>query len=164
MVMCPYLGLTILTFVSYYIKNREKEWCHQQRYQWRVLNNDGQQQSLMSTNDERGGNLEVVGSSGGKARILLKIETELSGSIAICSPMSSSVVPVAVIYDEIDAHDGGRAAVALAKLLSEQTRNVHGTECMTQLKLSASHTARLLLLCRSTHCHSKITDESRFRW
>ena len=32
--------------------------------------------------------------------------------------------PASVMYDEIDAHVGGRAAVALAKLLSDQTRLV----------------------------------------
>eukprot|EP00550_Attheya_septentrionalis_P005935 CAMPEP_0198290640 /NCGR_PEP_ID=MMETSP1449-20131203/8430_1 /TAXON_ID=420275 /ORGANISM="Attheya septentrionalis, Strain CCMP2084" /LENGTH=807 /DNA_ID=CAMNT_0043989167 /DNA_START=219 /DNA_END=2642 /DNA_ORIENTATION=- len=33
--------------------------------------------------------------------------------------------PIAVLYDEIDSHVGGRAAVALAKLLSDQTRFLH---------------------------------------
>jgi len=80
-------------------------------------------------NDERGGKLDVVGSSGEKARILLAIETDLPGSIGACcsKPTTdvlsySQVAPVAVVYDEIDAHVGGRAAVALAKMLSDQTR------------------------------------------
>ena len=33
------------------------------------------------------------------------------------------IAPVAVVYDEIDAHVGGRAVVSLAKLLSDQTRS-----------------------------------------
>ena len=82
-----------------------------------------------SNNDERGGKLDVVGSSGEKARILLAIETDLPGSIGACCSKptadlipSTQIAPVAVVYDEIDAHVGGRAAVALAKLLSDQTR------------------------------------------
>ena len=34
------------------------------------------------------------------------------------------IPPVAVIYDEIDAHLGGRAAVAMAKMLSEQSGQI----------------------------------------
>ena len=90
----------------------------------------GSQDVRNGNNDERGGNLEVVGSSGEKARILLAIETDLPGSIgASCSKISSdaalhdTIAPVAVVYDEIDAHVGGRAAVALAKLLADQTRS-----------------------------------------
>eukprot|EP00554_Chaetoceros_debilis_P008028 CAMPEP_0194078958 /NCGR_PEP_ID=MMETSP0149-20130528/5241_1 /TAXON_ID=122233 /ORGANISM="Chaetoceros debilis, Strain MM31A-1" /LENGTH=957 /DNA_ID=CAMNT_0038760315 /DNA_START=99 /DNA_END=2972 /DNA_ORIENTATION=+ len=89
------------------------------------------------TNDDRGGYLEVVGSSGEKARILLAIETELPGSIASCGQMSS-VAPVAVVYDEIDAHVGGRAAVALAKLLAEQTRSPNGTDQIISITHSPS--------------------------
>lgn len=80
--------------------------------------------------DERGGNLDVVGSSGEKARILLAIETDLPGSIGACcnkisltTISSNMIAPVAVVYDEIDAHVGGRAVVSLAKLLSDQTRS-----------------------------------------
>lgn len=81
-----------------------------------------------SKNDQRGGKLDIVGSSGEKARILLAIETELPGSVGACCNKASSdmfttpLPPIAVVYDEIDAHVGGRAAVALAKLLSDQTR------------------------------------------
>ena len=89
------------------------------------------------TIDDRGGYLEVVGSSGEKARILLAIETELPGSIASCGQMSS-VAPVAVVYDEIDAHVGGRAAVALAKLLAEQTRSPNGTDQIISITHSPS--------------------------
>mmetsp|Transcript_22258 Transcript_22258/g.32746 ORF Transcript_22258/g.32746 Transcript_22258/m.32746 type:complete len:442 (+) Transcript_22258:3-1328(+) len=96
-------------------------------------------------NEQRhGGKIEVVGSSGEKARILLAIETDLPGSVGASCGSSSSVAsmsgsasksqnsdlsnldhttmsPVAVLYDEIDAHVGGRAAVAVAKLLADQT-------------------------------------------
>ena len=80
------------------------------------------------------GKLEQVASSGEKARILLAIETELPGSVgAACgnkiptsSPLSSSINNssnlIAVLYDEIDAHVGGRAAVAVARLLSRQSQ------------------------------------------
>ena len=90
---------------------------------------------IVSDNIERGGLIESVASSGEKARILLAIETDLPGAVgASCKPgafvsrlygnvdHSMDVSPVTVIYDEIDAHVGGRAVVALSKLLSEQTR------------------------------------------
>ena len=88
----------------------------------------------------RGGKLESIGSAGEKARILLAIETELPGSVGVLCGTSSQMFAtedgdegaeinvqegtksVAVIYDEIDAHVGGRAAVAMAKLLVDQTR------------------------------------------
>jgi DNA repair ATPase RecN len=81
----------------------------------------------------RGGKIDVVASSGEKARILLAIECELPGSIGAASRALSlnhtdidlavdqiDPAPVAVIYDEIDAHVGGRAAVAMAAMLADQ--------------------------------------------
>ena len=82
---------------------------------------------------DNGGKVDVVASSGEKARILLAIECELPGSIGAANRALSwnqtemdlvvdqiGPAPVAVIYDEIDAHVGGRAAVAMATMLSEQ--------------------------------------------
>lgn len=76
----------------------------------------------------RGGKVESVASSGEKARILLAIECELPGSVgALCGTSSSENVqyqaPVAVIYDEIDAHVGGRASVAVGKMLADQSQS-----------------------------------------
>lgn len=97
-------------------------------------------------NDERGGKLDVVGSSGEKARILLAIETDLPGSIGACCSkptadliLSTQIAPVAVVYDEIDAHVGGRAAVALAKLLSDQTRQSPGNDSAKTQIISITH-------------------------
>lgn len=109
-------------------------------------------QHQTSSNDEgeltngrdtaRGGKLENIGSAGEKARILLAIETELPGSVgALCrsgvltlvdgygdegddTEVQGETKSVAVIYDEIDSHVGGRAAVAMAKLLVDQTRQL----------------------------------------
>jgi DNA repair ATPase RecN len=101
----------------------------------------------ISNNIERGGLIETVASSGEKARILLAIETDLPGAVgASCksgtfaksingdSEDSIGVPPVTVIYDEIDAHVGGRAVVALSKMLSDQTRTSstsRGTQVIT---------------------------------
>lgn len=80
---------------------------------------------------QAGGYIDQVGSSGEKSRILLAIETSLPGSIGItCNAQmtssddifGSSITPLAIIYDEIDAHVGGRAAVTMAKLMVDQTR------------------------------------------
>jgi DNA repair ATPase RecN len=94
--------------------------------------------SYSSDNSNRKGdvNLEVIGSSGEKARILLAIETNLPGSVgASCNSMFNSndmvealenvgnCSPVSVVYDEIDAHVGGNAAVSVAKLLVDQTQS-----------------------------------------
>ena len=82
-----------------------------------------------------GGNIELVGSSGEKSRVLLAIETALPGSIgSACNSFSDGVEsvpsegsirtpPISIIYDEIDAHVGGRAAVTMARLLADQSRN-----------------------------------------
>ena len=76
---------------------------------------------------KRGGNIEQVGSSGEKSRVLLAIETCLPGSIgATCNNYSAEYThngndPISIIYDEIDAHVGGRAAVTIAKLLADQS-------------------------------------------
>jgi DNA repair protein RecN (Recombination protein N) len=86
----------------------------------------------------KGGKVDVVASSGEKARILLAIECELPGSIGAINCATTwndtgvelykqadtggaVAPPVSVIYDEIDAHVGGRAAVAMANMLGEQT-------------------------------------------
>jgi DNA repair ATPase RecN len=88
---------------------------------------------------------EFIASSGEKARILLAMETILPGSIGACCRKSqvddsldfdeltlrngdgallqNLVAPIAVMYDEIDAHVGGQAVVALAKMLFEQSRS-----------------------------------------
>ena len=98
---------------------------------------DKNDESIGGKDKERGGKLESIGSAGEKARILLAIETEFPGSVgALCGRDVSSVFQndnvsnfgdalssVAVIYDEIDSHVGGRAAVAMAKLLVDQTRS-----------------------------------------
>ncbi|KAL3807668.1 hypothetical protein ACHAXA_000314 [Cyclostephanos tholiformis] len=86
-----------------------------------------------SNGRENGGSIEQVGSSGEKSRILLAIETALPGSIgSTCNSFGSAehvpyqheskIPPIAIIYDEIDAHVGGRAAVTMAKLLADQSR------------------------------------------
>jgi len=78
----------------------------------------------------RGGKLEQVASSGERARILLAMECAVPGAIrALSSGKSSSSAffiscpPVAVIYDEIDAHVGGRASVAVGEMLMEQSHS-----------------------------------------
>jgi len=76
----------------------------------------------------RGGKVESVASSGEKARILLAIECEIPGSVgALCGASTNENMqfqaPVAVIYDEIDAHVGGRASVAVGKMLSDQSQS-----------------------------------------
>lgn len=93
--------------------------------------------ALIETNGAsqlRGGKVDLVASSGEKARILLAIECEISGSIrALCGTAIGNTnepedeelnrPPVAVIYDEIDAHVGGRASVSVAQMLSDQSRS-----------------------------------------
>ena len=77
----------------------------------------------------KGGNVEKVGSSGEKSRLLLAIESVLPGSIGtICSNAGAfdgrtRSHPICVVYDEIDAHVGGRAATTMTKLLREQRKS-----------------------------------------
>ncbi|KAL7531721.1 hypothetical protein ACHAXR_005672 [Thalassiosira sp. AJA248-18] len=91
--------------------------------------------------NQRGGKIEQVGSSGEKSRVLLAIETASPGSIgSTCNSFSNSAEnlscqggdlktpPISIVYDEIDAHVGGRAAVTMAKLLANQSRNRHSSD------------------------------------
>lgn len=96
---------------------------------------DGRRVTGDAGGSTHGGNIEQVGSSGEKSRVLLAIETALPGSIgSACNSFSDGVEsvpgegsirtpPISIIYDEIDAHVGGRAAVTMAKLLADQSRN-----------------------------------------
>jgi DNA repair ATPase RecN len=116
------IGVDGVDFMIYHNRNNK------------VNGQDPQPQSS-SSSSSRGGKIDVVASSGEKARILLAIECEIPGSVrALCGTAFSksdgqeeeeiaSVPPIAVIYDEIDAHVGGRAAVSLANMLSDQSRS-----------------------------------------
>lgn len=65
-------------------------------------------------------------SSGEKARILLAMECGLPGAAgALCRASEKRTLPpISVVYDEIDAHIGGRAAVSVAKMLATQSGQV----------------------------------------
>jgi len=81
------------------------------------------------------GRVHEVASSGEKARILLAIECALPGSVGatlgcsspsaqtedVTSLWATNLAPITVLYDEIDAHVGGHAAVALASMLVDQS-------------------------------------------
>jgi DNA repair ATPase RecN len=75
---------------------------------------------------ESGGALDVVASAGEKARIMLAMECELPGSAgALCRASEvRNLPPITVLYDEIDAHVGGRAAVSMARMLAMQSGQV----------------------------------------
>ncbi|GKY97862.1 hypothetical protein MPSEU_000744200 [Mayamaea pseudoterrestris] len=77
-----------------------------------------------------GGDVHDVASSGEKSRFLLALESSLPGCVGAVrrrnlhgGALLPSVPPIAVIYDEIDAHVGGSAADALATMLASQARN-----------------------------------------
>lgn len=96
-------------------------------------NGDSDKVAIPTEEAAKGGNIEQVGSSGEKSRLLLAIETALPGSIgSTCNSFTNSAEnvssqadgpPISIVYDEIDAHVGGRAAVTMAKLLANQSRN-----------------------------------------
>jgi DNA repair protein RecN (Recombination protein N) len=84
-----------------------------------------------TTSVQTGGSLHRVASAGEKARILLAMECSLPGCIrgTMKSTTNSKSMlldevppptPVAVVYDEIDAHVGGSAAVAIGHMLEQQ--------------------------------------------
>jgi len=97
-----------------------------------IRNSDGAADSKNQANNPRvGGKIESVASSGEKARLLLAIECEIPGSISAVgsehfvetkADLSLNVSPVAVIYDEIDAHVGGRASISVAQMLFVQSQ------------------------------------------
>jgi DNA repair ATPase RecN len=106
---------------------------------------------------EMEGKLEAVASSGEKARILLSIECLLPGSVrALCGTQRETdeqsgddhiAPPVAVVYDEIDAHVGGRALMSVAQMLVEQAKS-----CQV---LSITHSPSLAALASTHICVSK---------
>ena len=112
--------------------------------------------------DIRGGNIEQVGSSGEKSRVLLAIETALPGSIGstcraerVPNQSNFRTPPISIIYDEIDAHVGGRAAVTMAKLLADQSRSRQSSDEESPPKdgsqiIAITHSASLAALA-DTH-------------
>jgi DNA repair ATPase RecN len=107
-----------------------------------------------------GGRLENIASSGEKARIILAIECQIPGSIrALCGTLIEagagvdtefSALPVAVIYDEIDAHVGGRASVSVAQMLVDQSRS-----CQV---ISITHSPSLAALANTHICVSRVSS------
>jgi DNA repair protein RecN (Recombination protein N) len=95
--------------------------------QFMLLNSDVSTKE--SNRNHRSGNLSEVASSGEKARVLLAIECAIPGSVGVtcCTKVFNDywqgLPPIAVLYDEIDAHVGGRAAVSVANMLLEQSRS-----------------------------------------
>lgn len=91
------------------------------------LNTDGEEKA-------DGGKMNEIASSGEKARILLCVECALPGSVAASYAVARAkkqdegetdlvgLPPIAIVYDEIDAHVGGRAAVAMGSMLVEQSK------------------------------------------
>ena len=87
---------------------------------------------LKSKTDGNGGWVQDVASAGEKCRILLALESSLPGCVGSSSSAvrsgiarSSSIpapLPITIVYDEIDAHLGGRAAVAVSRMLLDQSR------------------------------------------
>jgi DNA repair ATPase RecN len=121
----------------------------------------------IQTTQERGpanGPVHVVASSGEKARLLLSIECSIPGSVgAACrvlsappwsgmspSPsLSSSVPPVVVLYDEIDAHLGGHAAVAVARMLVDQAERCQVIAITHNPSLAASGDVHIVVQRRN---------------
>jgi len=97
-----------------------------------ILDKSSNEARTDSQDQQMGGKIESVASSGEKARILLAIECEIPGSISASSDeilavgeedeLLQHILPVAVIYDEIDAHVGGRASVSVAQMLFDQSK------------------------------------------
>jgi DNA repair ATPase RecN len=121
--------------------------------------------SVLDTNDEQHSLLDVMGSSGEKARVLLCLEASIPGSVGSCiadqnpndtetiqeSVYGDSVQPlVSVLYDEIDAHVGGRALVSMGKMLLEQTLSSSSSSSGFPKKrgqvISITHSASLAAL------------------
>jgi len=111
-----------------------------------------------------GGKIESVASSGEKARVLLAIECEIPGSISATSrenltggekDQSAHLSPVAVIYDEIDAHVGGRASISVAQMLFDQSKT-----CQV---LSITHSPSLAAIADTHICVHRGKSDSNGR-
>ena len=117
----------------------------------------------------RGGPIQEVASSGEKARILLAIECSLPGSIRVTAGASSMTVgtnllpsvPISVVYDEIDAHVGGRAAVALGHMLADQSRQTQVIAITHSPAVAASADAHIVVQKTLSGDRTLIRVESR---
>lgn len=117
----------------------------------------------------RGGPIQEVASSGEKARILLAIECSLPGSIRVATGASSTTVgtnllpsvPISVVYDEIDAHVGGRAAVALGHMLADQSRQTQVIAITHSPAVAASADAHIVVQKTLSGDRTLIRVESR---
>ena len=114
-----------------------------------------------------GGALDRVASSGEKARILLAMECSLPGCIraTINSNKESSIdgippVPITVIYDEIDAHVGGSAAVALGHMLADQSLQTQVIAITHSPAVAASADAHVVVQKNLQHDEMRIKVEA----
>lgn len=134
--------------------------------------------TIWDKNEEYQQLLDVVGSSGEKARVLLCIETSIPGSVGACivdqnpsefetiqeSMTHESVHPlVAILYDEIDAHVGGRALVSMGKMLLEQTRETISSSTYPKKRgqvISITHSPSLAALADRHLVVRKVKQDS----
>ena len=121
-----------------------------------------QDDKMSHDNYHNHGKIENVASSGEKARILLAIECEIPGSIssigsidAVENSTGGSISPVAVIYDEIDAHVGGQASISVAQMLFDQSN-------FCQI-LSITHSPSLAAIADTHICIRKGKPDNRGR-
>jgi DNA repair ATPase RecN len=113
-----------------------------------------------SKHANNGASVDLSASSGEKARLLLAIECALPGSVgASCRTSDEGSVmeripPVAVMYDEIDAHVGGNAAVSVARMLalSAESNQV----------FAITHSASVAAIADLHVVVSKTNEESKF--
>ena len=116
----------------------------------------------------QGGAVDKVASSGEKARILLAIECSLPGSIrAAASSLTLAPgatppsTPIAVVYDEIDAHVGGRAAVALGHMLADQSHHTQVIAITHSPAVAASADAHIVVQKKLTGDQTLIDVEPK---
>jgi DNA repair protein RecN (Recombination protein N) len=112
----------------------------------------------------RQGKIDAIASSGEKARILLAIECALPGAVgAACSSANaysndyygSGIAPIAVIYDEIDSHVGGRAAVAMSQMLRDQSDSSQVIAITHSASVAASADTHIVIQ-KSKHVHGLV--------
>jgi len=146
-----------------------------------ILSRDGKSSSRQTSDEETKVSTTsgFIASSGEKARLMLVLETVLPGSIGSCCSYRQSisddgalqttstgsnddsdpfnVPPVAVMYDEIDAHIGGRAVVAVAKMLRSQSRSGGQVISITHSASVAALADRHLSIERQHQDNNKMT-------
>jgi len=131
-----------------------------------IVNNNTNAEASEQEEEKIVGELDKIASSGERSRILLILESVVPGAIGLTKSKGNGngkkISPILTIYDEIDAHIGGRASTKCAEMMSSQS---HLSQCLsiTHSGVVASYSNVHLVVEPNSNggVESLVDDESR---